>query len=186
MKRRLRRLARRVLQRSRPPQTALIVPVPSAEPAVAKWRARHDPSAPLGMPAHVTVLYPFLATEAITPSVERDLESVLSPFPAFEFKLVGVDRFPGVLYLAPEPAEPFTRLTAALYERWPDHPPYGGTFDEVVPHVTVIQGNEPPEAERELEQATAIDAEAKEVWLMAERGHRWSLLRRFPLRPRAG
>jgi 2'-5' RNA ligase len=186
MKRRLKRLARRLTRRTRPALTALIVPVPSAEPAVSKWRARHDPSAALGMPAHVTVLYPFLKPAAITHAVERELESVLSPFPAFEFKLVGVDRFPGILYLAPEPSEPFVRLTRALCERWPDHPPYNGDFDEVVPHVTVIQGDEPPEAAGELEQATAIDAEAKEVWLMAERGHSWSLLRRFPLQPRPG
>ena len=173
------------MRRSRAPQSALIVPVPSAEPAVSKWRARHDPSASLGMPAHVTILYPFLAPEAITPAVEHDLESVLRPFPAFQFELVGVDRFPGVLYLAPEPAEPFRELTAAVHERWQDHPPYGDQFERVIPHVTVIQGSEPPEAERELEQATAIEAEANEVWLMAEHGHRWSLLRRFSLKPRA-
>ena len=97
----------RTLIRRRPPQSALIVPVPSAEPAVAKWRARHDPSAAFGMPAHVTVLYPFLAPDAITQAVERDLESVLSPHPAFPFRLVGVDRFDGVLYLEPSRPSPF-------------------------------------------------------------------------------
>ena len=152
------------------PQSALIVPVPSAEPAVAKWRARHDPSAALGMPAHVTVLYPFLAPQAITPAVERDLESVLSPFSTLSTSgSPGWIAFHGVLYLEPEPAEPFRELTSALHERWPDHPPYGGAFETVVPHVTVVQGPEPPEVERELEQAAPIEAEAREVWLMAER-----------------
>jgi 2'-5' RNA ligase len=185
-RRRWRTLARRLLRRQRLPQTALIVPVPSAEPAVAKWRARHDPSAALGMPAHVTVLYPFLAPDAITHSVERDLESVLRPYTAFPFRLVGVDRFPGVLYMAPEPAEPFRELTAALHEHWPDHPPYGGDFDSLVPHVTVVQGSEPPEAAPQLEEAAPIEAEATEVWLMAERHHYWALLKRFPLAPPAG
>jgi 2'-5' RNA ligase len=179
-------LARRLVRRQRRPQSALIVPVPTAEPAVAKWRARHDPSAALGMPAHVTVLYPFLTPDAITHAVEQDLESVLSPYPAFPFRLVGVDRFPGVLYLATEPAEPFRELTAALHERWPDHPPYGGAFEKVVPHVTVVQTSEPPEVVPELEKAVPIEAEATEVWLMAERHHYWSLLRRFPLAPPAG
>ena len=178
----MRRLVRRPLR----PETALIVPVPSAEAAVAKWRARHDPSAAFGMPAHVTVLYPFLAPDAITQTVERELESVLCPYPAFPFRLVGVDRFPGVLYLATEPAEPFRELTAALHDRWPDHPPYGGAFDSVVPHVTVVHGSEPPEVASELEEAAPIEAEATEVWLMAELHNYWSLLRRFPLAPRAG
>jgi 2'-5' RNA ligase len=175
---------RRLIRRRQPRHSALIVPVPAAEPAVSKWRARHDPSAAFGMPAHVTVLYPFIAPDAITHSVERDLESVIGQHPAFPFGLVGVDRFPGILYLAPEPAEPFRDLTAALYERWPDHPPYGGAFGEVVPHVTVVQGSEPPEVAPELEQAAPIEAEATEVWLMAERHNYWSLLKKFPLVPR--
>jgi 2'-5' RNA ligase len=179
-------MVRRVVRRRHVPQSALIVPVPSAEHAVAKWRARHDPSAALGMPAHVTVLYPFLTSHAITPAVERDVESVLSSFSAFDFRLTKLDRFPGVLYLEPEPAEPFRRLTSALHERWPEHPPYGGAFNAVVPHVTVIQGPEPPEAVRELEEAAPIEAHAEEVWLMAERGNRWSLVKRFPLRNSAG
>lgn len=181
MSRRWRARANRLLRRSRGPHSALIVPVPSAEPAVAKWRARHDPTAALGMPAHVTLLYPFLAPQAITSSVERDLESVLSSFSAFAFKLTGINRFPGVVYLELEPAEPFRALTSALHERWPDRPPYGGAFKTVVPHVTVIHGPEPPDVERALNEAAPIDAEASEVWLMAERGHRWLVLRRFPL-----
>jgi 2'-5' RNA ligase len=172
---------RRLARRRHKPQSALIVPVPSAEPAVAKWRARHDPSAAFGMPAHVTVLYPFLAPDEITHTVERDLESVLRSYPAFAFTLVGVDRFPGVLYLATEPVEPFRELAAALQGQWPDYPPYGGAFETVVPHVTVIQGNEPAEAAPELEQAAPIEAEATEVWLMAEQHNYWAVLRRFPL-----
>ena len=41
-------------------QSALLVPVPAAEPAVAEHRARLDGSARDGVPAHLTVLYPFL------------------------------------------------------------------------------------------------------------------------------
>jgi hypothetical protein len=157
------------------------VPVPQAEPAVAKWRARHDPSAALGMPAHITVLYPFLSPEAITPSVEHDLESMLGAFRAFRFRLAGVDRFSGVLYLAPEPAEPFRALTTAVHDRWPDHPPYRGAFKTVIPHLTVVHGSEPPDVEGELAQAAPIEAEATEVWLMVESGQAWMLIRRFQL-----
>ena len=28
-------------------------------------------------------------------------------------------------------------MTTAIAERWPEAPPYGGAFDEVIPHLTV-------------------------------------------------
>ena len=42
-------------------ETALIVEVSEAEEAVHEWRARHDSVAARGVPAHVTVLFPFVA-----------------------------------------------------------------------------------------------------------------------------
>ena len=57
------------------------------------------------------------------------------------FDLRAVREWPdGVVYLEPDPAEPFVRLTRELVERFPDHQPYNGTFtaDEVIPHVTVV------------------------------------------------
>jgi hypothetical protein len=57
------------------PRSALIVEVPAAEPAVARHRERLDSSAPLGVPAHITVLYPFLPPGAIGPAVLGDLPS---------------------------------------------------------------------------------------------------------------
>ena len=41
-------------------QSALLILVPAAEPAVGEHRARLDASARDGVPAHLTVLYPFL------------------------------------------------------------------------------------------------------------------------------
>src|SRR5262249_10545663 len=55
----------------------------------------------------------------------------------FSFRLVRIERFPEVLYLAPEPAQPFVQLTQAFARRFPDFPPYGGQFSSVVPHLTV-------------------------------------------------
>jgi hypothetical protein len=63
---------------------------------------------------------------------------------AFEVRSTTVGRFPGVLYLVPEPADPFLALTKACAARFPDFPPYGGTYDEVVPHLTVVDREEAP------------------------------------------
>jgi hypothetical protein len=41
-------------------ESAFIVCVPEAEPHVAVLRERFDASARLGLPAHITMLYPFM------------------------------------------------------------------------------------------------------------------------------
>jgi hypothetical protein len=46
-------------------QTAVIVPVGAAEPIVGRRRTRFDPAAATGVPAHVTIIYPFLSGQDI-------------------------------------------------------------------------------------------------------------------------
>jgi hypothetical protein len=48
-----------------PTQSAVLVPVPEAERAVSRHRARLDAAAALGVPAHVTVLFPFVPPSEI-------------------------------------------------------------------------------------------------------------------------
>jgi 2'-5' RNA ligase len=177
-------MVRRLLSwaRGRRPQSALIVPVADAEPVVGDWRANHDPSAAAGMPAHVTVLYPFIPPESIDAASEQELEALAGAFPRFRFELADVGRFPGVLYLDPKPREPFVRLTQLVVARWPDYPPYGGEFDEVVPHLTVAQGSDPPGLGNALSEKLPLAAEAREVQLMTQdRAGRWSVKASFPL-----
>src|SRR6185503_13858349 len=88
-------------------ESALTVNVPEAEPYVGALRGRFDPAAKLGVPAHITVLYPFIPPERITHAVVRRVRDTLSSFAAFDFRLIRIARFPTALYLAPEPAQPF-------------------------------------------------------------------------------
>jgi 2'-5' RNA ligase len=124
-------------------QSAFIVRVPEAEPHVASWRDRFDPAARLGVPAHVTVLFPFMAPERIDAAVLAQAQAILSGLAPFAFRLARIDRFPGVLYLAPEPAEPFIELTDSFVRSFPEFPPYGGQFATVVPHLTVGHAKDP-------------------------------------------
>src|SRR3954451_4826007 len=103
-----------------PRRTALIVEVPEAEPQVGDLRLQHDSSAALGVPAHVTILFPFAEVE----DVEEDaLAELFAKFPAFDFELDRVERFDdGLVWLHPEPSLRFSDLTAAVWQRWPDHP----------------------------------------------------------------
>lgn len=117
--------------------SAFIAPVPEAEPLVAPWRDRLDPSARLGVPAHVTLLFPFHSPELVSEQVREDVLRLVAATPAFDFRLQATGRFPGVLYLAPEPADPFVGLTRALVQRFPDCRPYAGRHPHIVPHLTV-------------------------------------------------
>jgi len=128
-----------------PGQTAVIVPVTAAEAAVSRYRLRYDRSAPFGVPAHVTIVFPFVPVDRLTETDLLDLVGIFAMQAAFEVTLSRFGRFPGrpgdpeTLWLAPEPSSPFRRLTAALTDRWPEAPPYGGVFDDVIPHLTVTE-----------------------------------------------
>ena len=49
--------------------SAFAVKVPAADPLVAELRAQFDATARLGVPAHITVLVPFMPPQRITPAV---------------------------------------------------------------------------------------------------------------------
>lgn len=164
-------------------ESALIVPVLEAEPVVRDHRDRFDPAAPAGIPAHITVLYPFLPPETITQSEVDELGEIFAGVTPFSFRLTGTAQFPGVVYLIPEPAEPFIRLTAAIATRWPEAPPYQGTYDQVIPHLTLAHTDSPSTATRlreEVEPVLPIQCRGHEAWLLTSNDGRWSLGRAFP------
>src|SRR6185437_3969176 len=98
------------------PESALLVAVPAAEPAVGEHRARLDPSARGGVPAHLTVLYPFLAPPLIDDAVLESIAALFADFPAFAFALDRVGWFgDDVVWLGPRDARPFRALTALAW-----------------------------------------------------------------------
>ncbi|GAA3068340.1 hypothetical protein GCM10020254_10100 [Streptomyces goshikiensis] len=75
-------------------QTGLIVTIPEAEPVVRAWRERLDPGARAGVPAHVTVLFPFLEERDIDASVHAAIAEVLAGHEAFDLRFEGVRALP--------------------------------------------------------------------------------------------
>ncbi|NND03089.1 MAG: 2'-5' RNA ligase family protein [Acidimicrobiia bacterium] len=119
-------------------ESALVVAVPNAEPVVGQLRRLYDPAATWGVPAHITVLYPFVAPDQIDNTVMTSLGDVFGRFEPFDFNLASVDQFGSeVLYILPDPTDRFVALTSAVTAAWPDYPPYEGAHDEVIPHLTV-------------------------------------------------
>ena len=166
------------------PESALIVEVPEAEPLVRDWRAKHDWSAQRGVPAHITVLYPFVPTEKIDERLHAELRELFASHSAFSFGLPRVARFPEVAWLAPEPAEPFKGLIDAVASRFPDYPPYEGMHEEVIPHLTVAEGaaDLQDEVDAALTPSLPLEAEATTVSLFLEdETGWWSRGERYPL-----
>lgn len=163
--------------------SAIYVEVPAAEPAVRDLRLRWDAAA-AAVPAHVTVLFPFLEPERIDAGVDAELAEIASRVPSFEVRFDRVGRFPDVVWLSPAPVEPFARLTEAIADRWPDHPPYGGAFEVVVHHLTVADAAPSPVLDRleiELGASLPISQRVAELTLAVRRGGVWSTRARFPL-----
>ncbi|MEU7072369.1 2'-5' RNA ligase family protein [Streptomyces narbonensis] len=157
-------------------QTALIVRIPEAEPYVRGWRERLDPSARAGVPAHLTVLFPFLDESRMDPLVLSALADVLGSCPAFDLWFQSCGRFPEVLYLVPEPDTSVRRLTKAIADRWPEAPPYGGRFTEVVPHLTIAQNQEATvleEIEADLTGRLPFMSHVSSVELIVYDGVKW-------------
>lgn len=178
----LRRVGRYLLRRGRSADSTLIVPVPSVERVLAELLGRPPQRATTGIPAHITALFPFAPADAIDTALEAAVGEVVAGFSPFQFRLASVGTFPSVLYLAPEPAQPFRELTDALCARWPQFPPYGGAYDEVIPHLTVATGRQRPDVIERLQRLLPLEARAAEVWLLTQDSEsRWALYRRFPL-----
>jgi 2'-5' RNA ligase len=105
-----------------PTQTALIVPIPETEEAVGPFRASLDTAASWGVPAHVTVLYPFLPPERINTQVLSAISDTVAAVPRFDVTFAHVDWLDDtVVWLAPQPNHPFRELTASVWKRFRRH-----------------------------------------------------------------
>ena len=152
-------------------ETALVVPVPAAEPAVGQHRARLDRAARDGVPAHITVLYPFLPPAGIGESLLASLGDLFAGPRAFAFTLDRVGWFgEHVVWLGPSDPAPFTALTNMVFTAFPSCPPYGGQHSDVIPHLTVGDSGSGLELRNAADLAGSwlpIEAVAAEVVLMA-------------------
>jgi 2'-5' RNA ligase len=162
-------------------ETALVVLVPELEPLVGRWRRSTTGDGSRGMPPHVTLLYPF-ADDA---DLEQHLHAagrVFARAASFEATFAEVRRWPDVLYLPPHPAAPFVTLVERLITAFPAFPPYGGAFDEIVPHLTVAGGDEARfgEIEAALEPSLPVRVRVERAWLMAHGPDGWRRHTPFP------
>ena len=120
------------------------------------------------------------------------VREAVAAVPAFDLVFRRTRRFGDqVLWLAPEPDAPLRALTAAVWARFPETPPYGGRFDDVVPHLTVTDG-QPAElmdaAAAQVRPWLPIPARVEAVRLIVGRPEpdAWRTVAEFPLPLQAG
>ena len=175
-----------------PLESTLIVMIPEADGLVEGFRAKYDPSAAAGVAAHVTILYPFKAPPQLTSDAVQSLGDLFAALPSFDVSFEQIKRFPGALYLAPTPDEPFRNLTRQVVQRFPENPPYGGKFSDIVPHLTIADlgdsemlGEIAAQFESSAKGRLPIYSKVTEVTLMDNRSGGWQIQYRFPLFHRA-
>jgi 2'-5' RNA ligase len=168
-------------------RSGLIIEVPEAEPAVRHHRERLDASAPLGVPAHITVLFPFMPPGMIDTAALTRLEELFTGTSRFRFQLDHTDWFGDeVLWLAPGDARPFSALTQHVFRAYPAFPPFEGQFSDVVPHLTIGHGHPLDDlraAEDSVQAHLPIDASAAAVTLLTQQsaGGHWTRTATFTL-----
>ena len=171
-------------------QSALLLTAPAAEAAVGAHRARLDASARDGVPAHLTVLYPFLPPSEIGPGVLAELSRLFAGTRRFDFTLDRVRWFgESVVWLGPSDEAPFRALTTLASATYPSCSPYGGVYEDVVPHLTIGHRGSLTElraAAEAVRPLLPIAAEATEVTLMTgpdpgRQPGRWHTVASFPL-----
>jgi 2'-5' RNA ligase len=153
-------------------------------------RAQLDPDAvAAGIPLHVTLLFPFVPPETLEDDVLWSLEEFFAARAALKLSLVELGEFPGVVYAVPEPGADLKGWVADLLERFPEYPPYGGEFADVVPHATLGTWERPDRRDDVMASARELTrrmfplaCDVRDVALLEEYGpDQWRERRRFPL-----
>jgi 2'-5' RNA ligase len=183
------------LTKGREDESTLVILVAAAEPLVRDYRARHDPAAGEGMPAHITIIWPFMHPDGLSDEAIGRIEAILARSQPLTFSLGDIVAFNRqVLFLRPQPEirflrqpeDPIRALTQAVVEAFPDYPPYGGKYGaSVMPHLTVAQKSEEAFDQAEAEFLALADGrlpitvENAAVSLMERRQGLWREMRVF-------
>jgi 2'-5' RNA ligase len=138
------------------------------------------------VPAHLTLLYPFVEPPELAKAVRKAIEDVASHHAPFEYELSGMAVWPDTIYAAVAPTHPFIDLQHDLQAAFPAYPIYGrdATF-RFVPHVTIAEGDAVADASVWSDPAWRTlprpgRAAALEVIATGDDG-RWRLVWRIPL-----
>lgn len=122
-----------------------MLPVPAADPLLATVAASHPHLVRAGLPAHLTVLYPFVPAPDLDGAVLGTCARLVQGLAPIPVRFARCRARPGLVYLAPEPPEQVQHLLGSVWATWPDLPPYGGRHADAAAHVTIALGGDDAE-----------------------------------------
>jgi 2'-5' RNA ligase len=136
-------------------ESAIDICVPELAELIDQWRLPTVAVASRGVPPHITLLYPWHPAPLSAEDVHQAAAAVAGTVPfMLTFRQFG--RFPGALYLAPEPEDVVRGLIRQLVHAFPQTPPYGGQFgSDPIPHLTIAQATTAEELDRLQAEALA-------------------------------
>ncbi|WP_316690539.1 2'-5' RNA ligase family protein [Pseudonocardia sp. H11422] len=110
-----------------------------------------------GVPAHLTVLYPFMPASVLTEEVVSRCRELCSGTGPLTVRFERCEVAPGIVGLPPVPSGPIEGLTRSFVEEWPDYRPYGGAYgDTPAAHATAALGAAAEEANAIAAWASAL------------------------------
>lgn len=129
----------------------------------------------------MTALFPWVEADAIDARSLRLVGDVAALLTPFDYGFSSTGWFgEEVVYLVPDQPAPFIELTERLWTAFPEHPPFGGQFSDITPHLTFGEGTD-VQALRAAEALVLshgpVHGRAARLTLMTEHDDgRWSLL----------
>jgi 2'-5' RNA ligase len=128
-------------------ESSIDVCLPELAELLDRWRLPTVAVASRGVPPHITLLYPWRPAPLGPSDIAEAAAAVAGTAPlTVTFRRLG--RFPGVLFLRPEPDNTLRALVRRLMHAFPDTPPYGGRFADPIPHLTVAAAATEDELDR--------------------------------------
>ncbi|WP_022886538.1 2'-5' RNA ligase family protein [Glaciibacter superstes] len=170
-------------------ESAIVVEFPSLDEHVDSYRNQLDPSRAWGMPAHVTLLYPFVAPSDLNEEFLGRVESSLAGVTPFDVSFFEVKWFGDqVVWLHPSPSLPLKVMTDRLMAEFPTLKPYGGAITVPIPHLTVGDGADLDKLKSvasRLEAVLPLSAHVTTVSIMSGSNlpNSWSVIKRIELLP---
>ncbi|MEP7291800.1 MAG: 2'-5' RNA ligase family protein [Chloroflexota bacterium] len=151
----------------------VIVAPPHIQTFATPLRLKYGFEGMLRVPAHITVLFPFVPLDELDAACET-LRPLFADVPPFEVTLDGYGHFPTATYLKPANPEPIKALFRLIHGAFPGCPPYRGAFgsDDIIPHMTIGEfGSEIERASAEFPAYAPISFRVPHVHLIVGMEH---------------
>ena len=165
------------------PDSALILRI-QLPPGLGALRTRHVPDAAEGVPAHVTLLYPFATPASTSVEVLDSVAAIVREHREWSMTLAAQGRWPDALYATVEPDGPVRTLQADLAAAFPMLPLYGDPGVRFEPHVTIVEGPgvaDPAVLDDPAWGELPAAREVAEIQLIVRERGRWRIATAFPL-----